>query len=317
MILETAALSFTITFFLIYFYRQINLEKKFCIGTDINKKNQPVIPEGTGITLVPGVFASIFLAFSITPEHIPELGLLAGTITLFSVIGFFDDMKNKFAKKSLGWLTRAVPIAAISFLFGFFVTNNLFYAFIFGAFLAATASFQNTFAGLNGWEVGSGVIISLFLTMILSGTYLFYPAVGLSAAVFALLLFNFYPAKVFPGDTGTLFIGSAIGALALLSKDPKIIILTSLFFLPHIIDFFFLKMLTNAKDMTQQKTRPYALLKDNKLDIPDRKNPKLDFAKLVIKIFGPMHEKKIVRIILLVVLANCTLWITVFHFIGL
>lgn len=306
-----AIVSFGLTFTGLYFYRKINLEKKICLGVDINKKDKPMIAEGAGIILLFGLVSSIAITAFFTKAHFELLMLLAAAV-FFSAAGFFDDLKNKFKKKPLTWTMRALPIGAFSIAWGFLLTQNIALAVVYGLFLAVIASFQNTFAGLNGWEVGSGLIISLFTAYLVSDSYLFLPAIGLSFSILALLLYNFYPAKLFPGDAGTLLIGSAIAATAILSKNTQTMITISLFFLPHLIDLA-LKFFTNPKDMTQQKNLPYRLLENNKLEIPDPANPKLDFAKLIIKILGPMSEKKIVLIIWVIVIANCLAWTVIFR----
>ena len=308
--LAVVFLSFTVTLAGLLVYRKLNLRNNFCTGIDINKKNKPTLAEGSGIVLLLGLWISVIYSFM--AGNAPQtILLLSACPTIFALIGFFDDTKNKFTKKPLGWTIRAVPIAVFSLGFGYLFTGNALFAVAAGLFIAGLASFQNTFAGLNGWEVGSGFIISIFTATLVYNTPLFLPAAGLSAAILALLLLNFYPAKVFPGDAGTLLIGSAIASIAILSNDLRVQATVALFFLPHAFDFFFLKLRTNPKDMTQQKQPPYKLLENGLLSVPDSQKPRLDFAKFLMTLFGPMHEKKIVLIAWAVVFANCLLWASV------
>jgi hypothetical protein len=76
-----------------------------------------------------------------------------------------------------------------------------------------------------------------------------------------------------------------------------------------LIDFFLLKLISNRKDLSQQKFRPYKLLEDGRLGIPDYPDKKVryDFAKLILRIFGPLKEWQIVLVIWLVVLINSLL----------
>lgn len=309
MVIAVVLLSFLLTLAGLIVYRKLNLKNNFCTGIDINKKNLPIIPEGSGIMLLLGIWAS--LSYLYVSGNWTQNTLLIGLCaTIFALIGFFDDTKNKFTKKPLGWTVRAIPIAIISFIFAHLFTSNPFHALIGALFIAGFASFQNTFAGLNGLEVGSGFILSIFTAALVYNTYLFFPAIALSAAIFALLLLNFYPAKVFPGDAGTLLIGSALGSIALASNDTKLQITIAFFFIPHVFDFL-LKLFTNPKDMTQQKQPPYKLLENGLLAIPDLEKPKLDFAKFLISIFGPMNERKIVLMAWTIVFVNCLFWISV------
>jgi hypothetical protein len=86
-----------------------------------------------------------------------------------------------------------------------------------------------------------------------------------------------------------------------------------LFFLPHIIDLL-MKAITNPKDASQHKMRPYKLLADGRLAIPDYPDGKIryDFAKLLFKIFGPLREWQVVAIIWCIVILNCLVWVIVF-----
>ena len=191
----------------------------------------------------------------------------------------------------------------------------LIIAILLALFFAGLASFSNTFEGLNGWTIGTSFIISLALAIVAMkigylNSFLF---VGLSAIILALLIFNKFPAKAFPGDSGTLFIGAAIAGLSLFTQNFLFVIFAFLLFIPHIIDFFFLKMLTNRSDASQHKQRPYKLLASGKLTIPDYiGKTKYDFAKLVMKIFGPRYEWQIVLIIWGIVIINTFVWSYVF-----
>ena len=309
-----AVLLFLITLIFVYFVTKRNFAKKI-VGKDINKHSEPLVAESVGIALlVPfWILIGYFFYFFYFDYKLIFVGV---AVTLFLIIGFLDDNKNKFLVGVVGWKIRALPIAIISLG----VATVLFFPIdIFGVlsiillalFFAGLASFSNTFEGLNGWTIGSSFIISIALAVVAMkigylNSFLF---VGLSAIILALLLFNKFPAKAFPGDSGTLFIGASIAGLSLFTQNFMFVIFTFLLFIPHIIDFFFLKMLTNRKDASQHIQRPYKLLKNGKLTIPDYKGKtKYDFAKLMMKIFGPRYEWQIVLIIWGIVIINTLFW---------
>jgi hypothetical protein len=74
-----------------------------------------------------------------------------------------------------------------------------------------------------------------------------------------------------------------------------------------------LKMITNRDDATQQKQRPYKLLSNGKLTIPDYAgSTKFDFAKLMMKLFGDRFEWQIVSIIWIIVIINSLFWTAIF-----
>lgn len=306
--------SFLISLGTIFIFSKINKQNGI-IGIDINKKSEKIIPESAGvgllIPLILGVAAYAYI------EGL-RVGLVAWIVTIFGFasVGFLDDVHHKFLKQTIGWQTRAIAVVIISLIFSVLYAPELLWAVPVAAFIGIIAGLQNTFAGLNGWEVGSGFIISAFLMFVLWENHFFLISVILSGAILGLLLLNKYPAKVFPGDSGTFIIGSAISALAVLSGDVKAMLITGLFFIPHLFDFLILKMLTNPKDPSQMKVRPYSLNAKGKLEIPKYADGKIkyDFAKLIIRIFGPLKEWQIVGVIWGVVIANCLLWIYLFGY---
>lgn len=298
---------------LVGFFRKIFLERKI-VGIDINKKDKPLVAESLGLAvLVNLLLGGIFLFDKV---DVINLALFLSTIFFFGIFGFIDDIRPKFLSKQISWNKRALIIAIGSLALAYFYAKgDLFFAILFALFLAGLASLQNTFAGLNGWEIGSGFIISIFVSFLLWNTELKYLALLLNASILALLAFNIYPAKVFPGDSGTLLIGSGIASLLLLGGKFNFLILGLLFYFPHIIDFFILKLLTNPKDVSQQKEKPYSLTADGKISIPNYKGRiKYDFAKLLLKIFGPQKEYILVLIIWIIVFLNCLIMLALFGY---
>lgn len=274
---------FLLTFILIYLFKDKFLRLNLS-GVDINKENRPKIPESMGLFVIAGVLTSLFL--------VNDFDLVAIiTIVCFAVFGFADDILHINAKKR----TLIALIVSIPYVSYYYPSNILLMVFAV-IYILGAASFVNTFAGLNGWEVGSSFIL-------LSGlVYLTWDPLALAfwGAVLALLVFNVCPAKVLPGDSTTLAIGSGIGIILL---QNHLEILGFCIFIPHFIDIA-LKLTTNLKDISQKKVEPYHL-KNNKLHIP---GGKLDFAKLMVHLFGPMEEWRIVAMIWIIVALNTGFW---------
>merc|ERR1719394_741120 len=104
----------------------------------------------------------------------------------------------------------------------------------------------NILAGINGLEVGQSVIIAssliIFNLMSLSGNlghhhqfslYFLLPYLGTSLG---LLAHNWYPSKVFPGDTFCYFSGMTLAVVAILGHFSKTLLL---FFIPQIANFLY------------------------------------------------------------------------------
>jgi len=70
-----------------------------------------------------------------------------------------------------------------------------------------------------------------FLQGSYSGLFIAFPLVG---ALVAFLAFNKYPARVFPGDSMTLFMGAAIASIAIVSHQKAI---GAILFAPMIVEF--------------------------------------------------------------------------------
>jgi len=282
----------------------MEINKKLNIqGIDINKEKKPLLPESLGISLLVPLW--VFIILNSLVNFSMQLIFVGLMISTFTFLGFIDDLKPKFRAKQFDFKLRAILSIIAALIFAFLLQpNNLFFAAIL---ILLTTSFQNSFAGLNGLEVGSGFILSILLLFFVPMNDL---VLIIIISIFALLLFNAFPAKVFPGDSGTFFIGSAIAAILLTQSNNAMLFL--LFYLPHFIDLF-LKISSNINDISQSKTKPYAL-KDNLICIPEN-NKTIDFAKLIIKISGPKKESTLTLILWLIVFFNALFWLWFFKFI--
>jgi len=169
---------------------------------------------------------------------------------VFALIGFLDDYEKLKKKQNLG-LTAIQKfalqlLAAVAFVLMMEFTGNLttnvyvpffnvtfampaILYYLFAAFvIVGTVNAVNITDGIDG--LSSGVTIPAAVVFALIAYMWNDPANGVFAAAIAggligFLFFNFYPAKVFMGDTGSLFLGGAICALAF-SMDMPLILIT-------------------------------------------------------------------------------------------
>jgi UDP-N-acetylglucosamine--dolichyl-phosphate N-acetylglucosaminephosphotransferase len=133
------------------------------------------------------------------------------------------------------------------YLFKMDISNRMFKYWLFISFLFVllecfcTHSI-NIYAGINGLEVGQSIIISCFL-LFHSMLYWSTDSQSQESAVvlvpfiftsFAFLYYNWYPSKVFVGDSFTLTAGAAIAAAGTLWHFGE---MTLLFMLPQLINF--------------------------------------------------------------------------------
>ena len=84
--------------------------------------------------------------------------------------------------------------------------------------LVACANAINLFDGMDGLASGMGVVVSLALLALagyLGKVELAVASAALAGACAGFLLFNFPPAVIFLGDTGSLFLGMILGVMAI------------------------------------------------------------------------------------------------------
>ena len=170
---------------------------------------------------------------------------------VFGAIGFLDDWEKLRKKQNLGLSAKAKFLlqlaAALVFVLllrklGHLSTKlyipfwnievyipEMLY-FILAAFIiVGTVNAVNITDGIDGLASGTSIPVCLFFASV---SFLWgdkYMALGIfSSALLGGLMgflgYNFNPAKVFMGDTGSLFLGGAIAALAFAYDMPLILI---------------------------------------------------------------------------------------------
>lgn len=175
---------------------------------------------------------------------------------VFGAIGFLDDYEKVKKHQNLG-LTALQKFllqlaAAIVFLmlmrYEGLVSPNLHIPFLnitvpiswplymaFAAFVIVGAvNAVNLTDGLDGLATSVTIPVALFFVSV--ATWWSYTQLGVFAAallggLLAFLLFNAHPAKVFMGDTGSLFLGGAVAGLAFAFDMPLALILVGVVYI--------------------------------------------------------------------------------------
>jgi len=268
--------------------RLINkLEKANIIGQDIHKNAKPIVAEMGGIGILFGFVIGIFAGIYLHPILTFQLTVVLVVILLVGVIGMVDDLLTLSSKEKFILLFLAgIPLIWIA------PPNvGLLYIILIPIAVSIVANLTNMLAGLNGIESGLGVIAmtSLTISCIILGKYdVAIISMSMLGALIAFLLYNKYPSRVFPGDTGTLIIGAAIAAIAFIGRM-KLIAFIVLF--PNILDAAM--KFYSAGVMERQQHKPTEVNDDGKLIIPDQGFKSL--IRLVLR--KPISEKEAVRII--------------------
>lgn len=188
------------------------------------KEHLSPIPTMGGIAVMAGMMMALFLWFPFS-NGVAQISFFFSIAVLFG-LGILDDLKDLSAKYKF---IVQVGIASLIALSGIRITSfdGLFgitelsisaqYTFTILAIVGITNAF-NLIDGIDGLAGGLGfmslVTLGLFLTMSGdSNTALI--AFALAGGIFAFLYFNFNPAKIFMGDTGSLVLGFVIAVLSI------------------------------------------------------------------------------------------------------
>jgi UDP-GlcNAc:undecaprenyl-phosphate/decaprenyl-phosphate GlcNAc-1-phosphate transferase len=189
---------------------------------DRRKEHLAPIPTMGGIASVIGMAVGCMLWFQFTRDIVTVSFLFS--IAVLLAIGMMDDMKNlqaryKFAiQLSVALLIAfsGVRITSFNGLFGIYeLSSSAQYTFTILALTGITNAF-NLIDGIDGLAGGLGfmclIILGIFLT--LSGdANIAIIAFALGGGLLGFLYYNFNPAKIFMGDTGSLVLGFVIAVL--------------------------------------------------------------------------------------------------------
>ncbi len=278
------------------------------VGKDMNKPQQPPVAEMGGLGIVggfgTGVLALIALRtfFKIdvlaTVNSVELLAVLS-TVLAIALIGLLDDLIGVHQ----GWKAvipalAAIPLVVIevgqkTMILPFIGPMNLgaFYSVVLVPLgVTSAANAFNMLAGFNGLEAGMGAVAIGALAVIAASLGEVTSLTILLAALGALLTtlyFNWYPAKVFIGDVGTLTIGTVIATAVILGNFEWAGVIVVL---PHALDF----LLKARKGFPS--TGWWGEHRDGKLYCPA--HGPVGLAQLVLKLAGGLHERTLVLVLM-------------------
>ncbi len=194
--------------------------------------HQQPIPRLGGLAIYLAFWLAVLLAVTFTQSwDIHYWGLFLGS-TLIFLVGIWDDIKGiRPLIKLLGQLAAAVVLLFFDFGFSFkslhlFDTlNDLgIYGITLGAFLTVfwvvgLVNTVNISDGLDG--LAAGICFGAALLLFWSAHRIdevpsAYLTLALAGATLGFLFYNFHPARVFMGDSGSMFLGYLIGGISIM-----------------------------------------------------------------------------------------------------
>ena len=206
-------------------------------------------PTMGGIAIAIAVSVAIVLAGAIFGLELNTVLCLAVGSLLFGIVGFLDDYIKVVKKRNLGLTSKqkftaqllVSVIVTVYAIYSGIIDNEIIIPFIkvpvnlgwFAPILIvfvqlAVVNSVNLTDGLDGLASSVTLVVAVFLTVCaikLGNKEVAIFMAATSAACFGFLLFNANPARIFMGDTGSLFLGGCVALGAIMLKLPLILII--------------------------------------------------------------------------------------------
>ena len=223
-------------------------------------KNKAGTPTMGGICfimaiLVIMVIVAIISAIKGKNDELISLALALGLAVFNGMIGFFDDDTKLIKKQNEGFTAKQKialqSLAAILYLAAMSLTDNIntalhipftsvslelgwfYYVFAFVLIIGFVNSVNLT-DGIDGLASSVTLVVGLFfgvVALIANDVALMLIGAALVGATAGFLVYNFYPARVFMGDTGSLFLGGLVVGATFVLDEPMIIFLVGIIYL--------------------------------------------------------------------------------------
>lgn len=219
------------------------------IGPKWHEKKQGT-PTMGGIMFIFGITAAVVVGWPLMSRATglsaqPDAAIVGARVLygmvmalLFGLIGFLDDYIKVVKKQNMGLTAKQKMLMQLAVAAAYIVAMQLngglstivdipflgqldlgwfFYPFAIVVIIAGTVNAVNLSDGLDGLASSLVFVAALGFLVIATMLQLWGPALmaaALAAACIGFLVWNFYPAKVFMGDTGSLFLGGMLVAIA-------------------------------------------------------------------------------------------------------
>ena len=209
-----------------------------------------IIATVLGIAVISGVYAYFGRA-----SELLGVWLTLALALLNGLIGFFDDYTKLIKKQNQGFLAwqklLLQLLVAAAYLWamsacGFIDTAleipyfdielelGIFYYFFAILFIAGMVNSVNLTDGIDGLCSSVSAVVGAFFAVVafvmLRPELAIFPATVIGGTV-GFLMYNFYPAQIFMGDTGSLYLGGAVVGMAFLIEEPLIIMIAGIIYL--------------------------------------------------------------------------------------
>jgi UDP-GlcNAc:undecaprenyl-phosphate/decaprenyl-phosphate GlcNAc-1-phosphate transferase len=166
----------------------------------------------------------------VSPLHAKAMVGLLGPALIVFLLGLFDDLYSvrpywKFAIQAVAaiWLyAGGYGIHHLGLIYG---GQELAWVYCLPLTILWVLLITNAFNlidGLDGLAAGSGlftIVVVFVMSLVVPNPLVTFLTIALAGATLGFLRFNFHPATIFLGDSGSLFIGFMLAALALAGSE--------------------------------------------------------------------------------------------------
>ena len=188
---------------------------------DARKIHHTLMPRLGGVAIYAGFLTAYWL---LGFQEARYLGLLLGG-TFILLVGLVDDIRNISPRLKLAGQIVAAAILVASGVRVEFLTNPFDGLLILGKLAVPVTIFWivgvtnalNLADGLDGLAAGTSFIAAVTIAVVAwfnGETGVALLSLALAAGVLGFLPFNFHPARIFMGDSGSMFLGFNLAALA-------------------------------------------------------------------------------------------------------
>lgn len=228
--------------------------RKLKVGQIVREDGPKSHLKKSGTPVMGGIVMIIVVTIILAVNLVNYRELIIPIVAIFGcgIIGFIDDYKKLVKKNTEGLspkkkifgllIITALVIVLYLKVFNFgteiivpFVNQPLYLSplvfVIFTAFVfIGTTNAVNLTDGLDGLASGVVAIIMTFFTLIAIKNQekdMIILGASCVGTCLGFLVFNYHPAKVFMGDTGSLALGGAVAAIAIMLKMPLYLLIVA------------------------------------------------------------------------------------------
>ncbi|MFX1427738.1 MAG: hypothetical protein ACFFBE_14890 [Promethearchaeota archaeon] len=285
------------------------MKKKNYVGYDIHKNARPEVAESGGLGFVLGFLIASIILMIFFLDFFNEILIYILTVLLAAIIGFVDDrIKLKSRYKIILSIFSGTVIFVANY-FGFVEISSptipildrtrlsFIYPFLVPLLVAIFGNTVNMLEGYNG--EGSGTCLIAVCSLLICGI-IWNSAQGVIftipviAVLIPFFLKNKYPAKVFPGDIGTLSMGAMIACIMLFGS---LEVATFCALLIHIFNSFYIIYSVRGfleSDKIREGKDDILLLENDTIKASNQRDAALTLPRLILA-RGPLSEPELVK----------------------